>query len=174
MRKGNNVLVLVFVILVLFSKSAISGEMLPVEKEEFRDSFLEKLLGNWKITLKIGAEVSENSMEADWLLNHKFLRLHMKDKAVPGQYEALVFVGFDNNKGKYVAHWLDTFGGTFSAVGYGEKRENQIEFKFEYPDQPFFNTFSYEEKSGRWTFTGEQGQKDGKRKLFAIDTLEKQ
>src|SRR5262245_34631983 len=33
-----------------------------------------------------------------------------------------------------VAHWCDTYGGKASAVGYGKRSGDSIEFEFQYPD----------------------------------------
>ncbi|HEY8226282.1 MAG TPA: hypothetical protein VIG25_13455 [Pyrinomonadaceae bacterium] len=38
----------------------------------------------------------------------------MKDVQTPSQYEAMVFIGYDNTSERYVAHWIDIFGGRFS------------------------------------------------------------
>jgi hypothetical protein len=47
-------------------------------------------------------------------LDHQFLRLEMKDVATPPAYEATVYIGYDKTGERYVAHWLDVFGGRFS------------------------------------------------------------
>jgi hypothetical protein len=39
---------------------------------------------------------------------------------------------------RYVAHWIDVFGGRFSeTLGYGKRAGDEIDFIFEYPDGPF-------------------------------------
>jgi len=83
---------------------------------------------------------NSNTLSAAWVLSHQFLQLHMKDSALPSRYEAIVLIGFVHASGEYVAHWIDTFGGKFSAVGKGRRTGNSVEFRFEYPDGPFFNT----------------------------------
>jgi hypothetical protein len=66
----------------------------------------------------------------------------MKDTALPSRYEAIVLIGYIYESAEYVAHWTDTFGGKFSAIGKGRRIGNSIEFRFEYPNGPFFNTFT--------------------------------
>ena len=62
----------------------------------------------------------ENSVKAEWVLNHQFLLVHIKDGSSPPIYEAMVFIGYDNTSERCVAHWIDVFGGRFSeTLGYG-------------------------------------------------------
>ena len=138
----------------------------------FRDDLLDKLVGNWKLTRKIRGQTVENSVRAEWVLNHQFLMVHMKDVAVPATYEAMVFIGYDNASDRYVVHWLDQFGGRFSeTLGYGTRSGNSIKFVFEYPDGPFHNTFTWDEKAGAWNFLLETKNKAGKWVVFAEDRL---
>jgi Protein of unknown function (DUF1579) len=113
-------------------------------------------------------------VKAEWVLNHQFLRLHMKDVKVPAAYEAMVFIGYDNTSDRYVAHWIDVFGGGFSeTLGYGQKTGNSIKFVFEYPDGPFHNTFTWSPAAKTWTFLGEMKDDAGTWRIFAEDILRK-
>jgi len=38
----------------------------------FRDELLDKLVGSWKLTRKIRGQTVENSVRAEWVLNHRF------------------------------------------------------------------------------------------------------
>ena len=80
--------------------------------------FLDKLAGHWNLTQTVRGTTKENKVEADWVLEHQFLRVHMKDVASPPKYEADVYIGYDKAKNRYVAHWMDTFGGGFSSIGH--------------------------------------------------------
>jgi hypothetical protein len=138
----------------------------------FKDELLENLAGDWKLARQIRGQTLENTVQVDWVLNHQFLRIHMKDVATPARYEAMVFVGYDNTSDRYVAHWIDVFGGRFSeTLGYGKRDGNSIKFVFEYPDGPFHNTFSWNAAGKTWTFLMEQKNKEGKWTTFATDTL---
>jgi hypothetical protein len=140
-------------------------------KRIFKDEFIENLSGEWKLTRKIRGKEVENKLKAEWVLNHQFLQLHMEDMADPPAYEALVLIGYAHADKKYVAHWCDTYGGKFSAVGHGKRSGDSIEFELQYPDGPFHNTFTWDAKAKGWTFRMESQGKDGKRALFAEDTL---
>jgi hypothetical protein len=140
-------------------------------KRIFKDDFIEKLTGEWKLTRKIRGKEVINTVKAEWVLNHQFLQIHMKDDANPPTYEAIVLIGYAHSDKKYVAHWCDTYGGKFSAVGAGKRSGDSIEFEFHYPDGPFFNKFTWSEKDKGWTCLLQNQGKDGKRVVFAEDTL---
>lgn len=90
----------------------------------------------------------------------------------PASYEAMVFIGYDNTSERYVAHWIDVFGGRFSeSLGYGTRAGNSIKFVFEYPDGPFHNTFTWNPETKMWVSLLEQKDTTGKWKVFAEDTL---
>jgi len=138
----------------------------------FRDELLDNLVGDWKLTRKMRAQSLENRVKAEWALNHQFLLVHMSDVATPSNYEAMVFIGYDNTSERYVAHWIDVFGGRFSeTLGYGKRTGNAIQFVFEYPDGPFHNTFTWNQESKTWVFLMEQKDQAGKWKVFAEDRL---
>lgn len=150
----------------------VAQEPLDGRNVMFRDQLLDNLVGDWKLTRKIREQSVENSVRVEWVLNHRFLRIHMKDAANPPVYEAMVFVGYDNTSERYVAHWLDNFGGRFSeTLGYGTRSGDSIKFVFEYPDGPFHNTFTWSPATKRWTFLGEQKNRAGKWTVFAEDLL---
>jgi hypothetical protein len=109
----------------------------------FDDDLISRLEGRWLLTRKIRGTEVHNVVSATWVLNHQFLRIHMKDVKQPASYEAIVLIGYIHSSKQYIAHWTDTYGGKFSAIGRGTRAGNSIEFRFEYPDGPFFNTFAW-------------------------------
>jgi hypothetical protein len=159
--------------LVMASRQRTAGADEPPDgpKRIFKDAFIENLSGDWKLTRKIRGKEAVNKAKVKWVLNHQFLQMHMKDLADPPAYEAIVLIGYAHADKKYVAHWCDTYGGKFSAVGQGKRSGDSIEFVFQYPDGPFYNTFTWNAKAKGWTFRMESQGKDGKRVLFAEDTL---
>lgn len=152
------------------STSLIGQDPLDGPGHVLKDELLDKLVGVWKSTGKIGNRVVAYKIKADWTLKHQFLEVHMTDAANPPAYEARVFVGYDNTSERYVAHWIDAFGGRWSeTLGYGTQSGNSIKLVFEYPDGPFHTTFTWvpeisswkllmqhKEKSGNWTVFSEQ------------------
>jgi hypothetical protein len=138
------------------------------------DPFLANLVGDWQISRRVRDTVVHNTLRADWVLQHTFVQLHMKDVAEPPQYEALVLVGYDAGGRRYVAHWCDSFGAQYSSVGYGTKVGDAIDFVFSYPDGPFHNRFSWDPTKRVWTFLMEAEGKDGRRTFFAEDTVKRE
>lgn len=135
------------------------------------DPFLQNLVGDWTISRQIRGTVVQNTMKGEWVLNHQFVRLHMRGPGQPPSYEALVLVGFDPSRSRYVAHWCDDFGGQYSAVGYGKRVDESVEFTFDYPDGPFYNTFTWNAAAKTWRFLMQSEDAAGKRRLFAEDTV---
>ena len=173
MRKLSVFSLLLLVSPVFGDAMLIAQEPLDGQNRIFRDELLDKLVGDWRLTRKIRGQSVENRVKADWALNHQFLLVHMKDAGSPPNYEAMVFIGYDNTSERYVAHWIDVFGGRFSeTLGYGKRSDNNtIQFVFEYPDGPFHNTFMWNPDSKTWVFLMEQKDQAGKWKVFAEDRL---
>ncbi len=141
----------------------------------FRDDLLDHLVGRWTLTRTIRGKVVENVVEAEWVLNHQFLRLTMRDVATPPAYEAVVYFGYDNTSERYVAHWIDVYGGRFSeTLGYGKREGNILRWVFEYPDGPFHNTFQWDGATKTWTMDMERKNSAGNWVPFAHDSLRRQ
>ena len=125
---------------LLLLGSAVAAESDP-GRGEFRDAFLDNLVGDWHVERKFGnGRTAENTLRAEWVLGHHFIELHYLDVATPPKYEAMVFVGFDKAQQCYVSHWIDVFGGQFSAFGRGkiDNAKRAIEFTFDYRDGPTY------------------------------------
>jgi len=162
-------------VLLLVLCSAAQGaadDPLDGPKRIFHDDLLDNLAGKWSLTREIRGKTQQNTVEAEWLLNHQFLRIHMKDVATPPAYEAMIFIGYDNASERYVAHWIDIYGGrTSETLGYGKRNGNAIAFNFEYPDGPFHNTFAWDPSNKQWICRMENKDAAGNWKPFATDTL---
>ncbi|HSE45608.1 MAG TPA: hypothetical protein VLA89_09820 [Gemmatimonadales bacterium] len=118
----------------------------------FRDSLLDQMVGPWEMRGTLRGESVEYRARADWVLNHQFLRLELQEVSSPPAYEALVFIGYDFSKDRYVAHWLDGFGGWASeTLGYGQRRGEAIEFLFDYPNGLFQNTMTWDPDRQGWS-----------------------
>jgi uncharacterized protein DUF1579 len=142
----------------------------------FQDELLDHMQGSWRLTGTIARSRAEHSAEVDWVLNHQFLRIHEKAAGPTAggrpAYEAMVFVGYDNASERYVAHWIDNFGGRFSeTLGYGKKAGNAVEFVFEYPDGPFHTTFRWQPENATWQWEMRQKNSAGQWVPFADMTL---
>ena len=105
------------------------------ENRPFRDSTLDGLVGKWKATGKIVGKRIEQFCEAHWFLNHQFLRVHFIDAAskarrdrrgetvLRAEYEAMVFVGYDNMSERYVfTGWMSLGVGFQKHWGLGREQ----------------------------------------------------
>lgn len=156
------------------STSAIRQDALDGPGHVLKDELLDKLVGTWNSTGKIVNRAVEYQIKADWTLKHQFLEVHMTDAANPPAYEARVFIGYDNTSERYVAHWIDAFGGRWSeTLGYGTRSGNSVKFVFEYPDGPFHTTFTWVPETGRWKLLMQQKDKSGKWAIFGEQELRK-
>ncbi len=159
------------VLLLTFAAIASAQEPLDGPERIFRDDLLDNLQGQWKLTGPVMGKLAELRLTAEWVLNHQFLRIQEKVvNLAPSEprYEADVYVGYDNASERYVAHWLDNYGGRYSeTLGYGSRSGDQIRFTFEYPDGPFLNTFMWNPQAKTWRFLLETKDKTGKWKTFA-------
>jgi len=135
------------------------------------DAFLANLAGHWDITRKIRGTIVRNRLDSHWVLQHRFLELHMVDVARPPKYEAIVLIGYDRRRDRYVAHWTDTYGAGYSGVGYGRRVGDSVDFAFRSDDGTFHNTFTWNPAERTWRSRMESEGKDGARAFFAEDLL---
>jgi hypothetical protein len=138
----------------------------------FQDALLDQITGRWKLSGTIRGKNVEHTVEAQWVLNHQFLQVFEKDLATTPAYEANIMIGYDNLSERYVAHWLDVFGGRFSeTLGYGTRSGDQIEFIFEYPDGPFRTLFRWIADKKQWQWQMRTKNNSGKWVEFSNLTL---
>jgi len=139
---------------------------------EWHDDLVDHMAGAWTLTGPVMGHDAHHDLQAEWVLNHQFLRIHEKSAAsAPAserRYEAIWFLGYDAVSERYVLHLLDVFGGRYSeSLGYGTRDGNAIRFVFEYPDGPFHTTYRWSPETGAWQWLLEQKDKDGKWTQFA-------
>jgi len=170
---------LAFACLLTLRPTAPAQLELDGPQHVFQDALLDRMAGAWKLSGKIMGRDASHSVEAEWILNHQFFRIHEKDDSPPAKdtpipYEASVMIGYDNASERYVAHWTDVYGGRFSeTLGYGTRSGNEIRFVFEYPDGPFHTAFVWQPDSGQWKWLMQTKEKSGQWKPFADLTLDR-
>jgi hypothetical protein len=167
--KISTLLVALLLVLMLASVPSTSQAQAAAE---WRDDLAEHLSGSWKVSGQVMGCEAHHDVDAEWTLNHQFLRIHEKTAAsAPAsehRYEAIWFLGYDAVSERYVLHLMDVFGGRFSeTLGYGVRNGNEIRFVFEYPDGPFHTTFRWSPEHENWQWLMEQKDKDGKWTTFA-------
>lgn len=125
-----------------------------------QDPFLDNFVGDWRVERNMGKRgVKQTSVHCEWVLNHQFIQFHYGGTDPKGEYEAFVFIGFDNSAKNYVCHWVDIFGATFSALGAGKLDQNNIEFRFLPKDGELTNKFTFDPQTKTWTSLIRQTEK---------------
>jgi hypothetical protein len=140
-----------------------------------QDRFLDNFVGNWSVERKMGkGQVQQTSVRCEWVLNHQFIEFHYGYADPKPEYEAFVFIGFDNSAKSYVCHWVDVFGATYSALGNGKLDDKllSIEFRFVPKDGELTNKFTFDSQTKTWTSLIRQTEK-GEWKTFAEEKWSK-
>ena len=145
----------------------------PTVSANLNDPLLDQLVGDWSVERTFSSgRVTKNVVHAEWILQHQFVELHYRDSDTPPRYEAIVLIGYDKLANRYICHWADSFGGTYSADGFAPRQDksNALEFAFEFHDGQLTNRFVFDPASGTWRSTIRQTEK-GEWKLFCEDKL---
>jgi hypothetical protein len=133
-----------------------------------RPDMLRQLDGAWTMTGDVRGEPVTYRMVATPALGGTFTEMRMKDVAVPAQYEATVFIGYDAANKTVIAHWMDSFGAKHSVPhGTGDIAGNVVTFTIPYAGGPFRNTWRFDPATSSWQFALEAAQADGSWKHFA-------
>ncbi len=136
---------------------------------ELKDPFLDNFVGDWSVARKMSnGHTIESTVHSEWVLKHQFIQLHYGAGEKAPEYEALVFIGFDDAAKSYVCHWIDVFGGHYSGVGRGRLDPNLlgIEFRFDSKEGSLTNKFLFDPETKSWTSLIRQ-EENGQWKTFA-------
>ena len=142
----------VLVLLVLCSARTAVAQQPPVNSP-----LLDHLAGKWVLQGTIAGQETTHDVNAEWVLGHHYVRIHevsrkKNDKGEP-QYEATIFVGWNEAAKTYACVWLDVYGGlTTESIGVASAKENELPFVFkdEKGTVSFTNDFVYDAKADTW------------------------
>jgi hypothetical protein len=141
---------------------------LPGFSQSTSGDLLNHLEGKWIMSGSVMGKQVLYIAEGNWVLQNKWLCLHMKDTLMPAEYEADVYMGIDSAKNEYVGHWLDSFGGAGARVtGIGPVSSGKIEIVYPYAEGKFRNLFIFNSLANKWDFVIESEEKDGSWTNFA-------
>jgi hypothetical protein len=163
------------VVAMIFASLIAVAQQPPVNSP-----LLDHLAGKWVMQGTVGKQAETHDFDAEWVLQHHYLRFHevsrdKNDKGEP-QYDANVFIGWNEKTKQYACVWLDVYGGlTSESIGVATPKENELAFVFtdEHGDTSFTNTFIYDPKTNTWDNQLDNEVK-GKAKPFARFHLTKQ
>lgn len=137
------------------TRASTPGDNVNGPNAIFQDDLLDRLVGKWKVTGTVHGSPSTQTLDAEWVLNHQFLRIHQKSaESVAGTnvpYEGVFFIGYDDESNRYIAHLMNVFGGRDSeTLGYGQRNVNEIKLVFTSLDATVASSFTWKPKSGVW------------------------
>jgi len=139
-----------------------------------QDRFLDNFVGEWRVERKFGnGRTAETSVRAEWVLKHQFIELHYGYADAKPEYEAIVFIGFDDAAKNYICHWVDVFGAKDSELGRGKIDEKLLGIEFKFGKGELTNKFTFDPQTKTWTSLIRQIE-NGEWKTFAEEKWTKQ
>jgi hypothetical protein len=164
-------------LILFFSLVFLIGSFCPAQTQDVKPSspqeLLDRLAGRWVLQGAIGGKQTTHDVEADWVLNREYLRLHEVSRETDAKgspaYEAIIFISWDAKAGEFVCLWLDsTAGGGLSAQGlaHGKKSGDSIPFLFNVSTGLLRNTFVYDRAADSWKWLIDD-ESNGKTERFA-------
>ena len=141
-RSSSSVLLLLLLLLV----------NAPAQPPPLHDPFLDNFVGDWRVERNMGKRgVKQTSVHCEWVLNHQFVEFHYGAADAKPEYEASVFIGFDDAAKNYVCHWVDVFGAKDSELGRGKIDEKLLSIEFKFGEGELSNKFTFDPQSKTWT-----------------------
>ena len=75
-----------FLLVVMLLTGAASFNLSAQAPDEWRDDLAEHMAGTWKLQGQVMGRDAHHDVEAEWVLNHQFLRIHEKtETGAPGR-----------------------------------------------------------------------------------------
>jgi hypothetical protein len=137
------------------------------QPQPLQDPFLDNFVGDWRVERNMGKRgMKETSVRSEWVLNHQFIEFHYGAADAKPEYEAFVFIGFDDAAKSYVCHWVDVFGARDSALGRGKLDDKLLALEFKFGNGELTNKFTFDPQTKTWTSLIRQIEK-GEWKTFA-------
>jgi hypothetical protein len=145
------------------------------QQPTFHDALLDHMVGKWLVEGDVQGKKSTQDVTAEWVIEHQYLKIHevSHEKKLNGEpeYEATVFIGWNDATAEYSCVWLDVYGSiTTESLGHAKKAGDTLPFLFKAHDGDVHTTFAYIAKNDTWTWTLDN-EKNGKLVPFARFTL---
>jgi hypothetical protein len=151
-RRTDRILKILLMALAFCAASVGAAQQAPV-----KSPLLDRLVGKWVLQGTIASQVTTHDVDAEWGLDHHYLRIHevSRDKNTKGQpqYEAMIYIAWNEPTKQYAAIWLDVYGGmSTESIGLADPKENELPFIFK-DDKgavSFSNDFVYNVTADTW------------------------
>ncbi|HTR47350.1 MAG TPA: hypothetical protein VMM16_08210 [Verrucomicrobiae bacterium] len=138
--------------LAFCATTVIAAQQAPVNSP-----LLDHLTGKWVLQGRIAGQQTTHDVEAGWVLDHHYLQIHevSREKNAQGkpQYEATIYVAWNESTKQYAAVWLDVYGGVSPAsIGTADPRKDELAFIFrdDKGEIDLTNDFVYDAKDDSW------------------------
>jgi len=146
-------------IFLLVCMTTISGTFAQSNPPTFQDDLLDRLVGKWDATGTVHGRPSRQTFEADWVLNHQFLRIHEKSeenaRGTNAPFEALMFIGNEKTNKRYVLHSMSMYGGGRTGeFAYGQRSGNEIKFDVDAAGRRGHGRYIWQPESNTWNYVG--------------------
>ncbi len=119
---------------------------------------LDHLAGRWVMEGTMAGRPTKHDLDVEWVLDHHYLRIHevSQEKKSNGQpqYEAMVFIAWNDEPKHYSCAWLDVYGSfSVGSIGIAPPSDNELAFVFknEKGEPDFSNDFAYDAKTDTWS-----------------------
>jgi hypothetical protein len=146
-------------VLLLLLPASMCVSQQPALNEQPLD-LLDHLAGKWTLKGRLGNEQTVHDVEADWVLNEGYLRLHEisheRDQGGKPAYEAIVFLAWESKSRQYSCLWLDSTapGGLSNPMAHGAQAGSSIPLIWVFsPSHSLHTTFAYDRRSDTWRLT---------------------
>jgi hypothetical protein len=131
---------------------------MSAQQTTFQDSLLDHMTGKWVLKGTIDGKETTHDIIAEWVLGHQYMQLHetSREKNAQGgaEYEAIVYIGWDQPSKRYACLWLDVTGGgglSAQAIGHAKRNGDKMAFLFKGSDGSIFHTtFVYTRATDTW------------------------
>lgn len=134
-----------------------SATMAFAQQPPLNSSLLDHLAGRWVLRGTIAGQDTTHDVNAEWVLEHHYLLIHevsrQKNSKGESQYEATIYIAWNEATKGYACVWLDVYGGLNStSIGVASPKENELVFVFkdEKGGVSFKNDFVYDTKASTW------------------------
>ena len=124
---------------------------------DVKHPILDHMVGRWILRGTIAHRSVVHDVEAAWELAHHYVRVHEvtreKNSAGQPEYEAMVFIGWNEDSKNYGCIWLDVAGGLSTlSIGTAPSSESELAFSFrnEKDEVDLTNKFAYFRQDDAW------------------------
>jgi hypothetical protein len=142
---------------MIFIATLLAPVTVTAQQPPTNSPLLDHLAGKWVMQGTVGKQPETHDFNAEWVLQHHYLRFTetSRDKNAKGEpnYDATVFIGWNETAKQFACVWLDVYGGlTVESIGVASPKENELAFVFtnEHGETSFTNTFIYDPKTDTW------------------------